>query len=53
MQWVLSNETDLKRSLQENSVNFDIESKLLYIDNVAYDVDYEHYKNLNMYIPPP
>lgn len=47
MQWVLSNETDLKRLLQENSVNFDIESKLLYIDNVAYDVDYGHYKNLD------
>lgn len=47
LQWVLSNETDLKRLLQENSVNFDIESKLLYIDNVAYDVDYGHYKNLD------
>lgn len=48
LQWVLSNDTDLNRFLKENNVKFDIKSKVMYIGDVAYDIDYEKYKNLDV-----
>ena len=48
LQWVLSNDTDLNRFLKENNVKFDVKSKVMYIGDVAYDIDYEKYKNLDV-----
>ena len=42
LQWVLSNDTTLNRFLKNNNITFDIESKLMYINDIAYDVDYEN-----------
>lgn len=47
LQWVLSNDTNLNRFLQNNNIRFDIESKVMYIGDTAYDVDYEKYKDLD------
>lgn len=48
LQWVLSNDTCLNRFLKKNNISFDIESKLMYIGNSSYDVDYEKYKDLDV-----
>lgn len=48
LQWVLSNETNLNRFLKKNNISFDIENKLMYISDIAYDVDYEKYKDLDV-----
>lgn len=48
LQWVLSKDTNLSRFLKENKIRFDIESRLMYIDDTAYDIDYEKYRNLDM-----
>lgn len=48
LQWILSNDTDLNRFLKENDIIFDIKSKLMYIGDICYDVDYEKYKNLDV-----
>lgn len=48
LQWVLSNDTNLCRFLKDNNISFDIENRLLYIGDTAYDIDYEKYRNLDM-----
>lgn len=48
LQWVLSNDTTLNRFLKNNNITFDIESKLMYINDIAYDVDYEKYNDLDV-----
>lgn len=48
LQWVLSNDTNLNRFLKQNNISFDIKSKLMHIGNLAYDVDYEKYKDLDV-----
>ena len=48
LQWVLSNDTNLNRFLRKNNISFDIESKLMYIGNISYDVDYEKIKDLDV-----
>lgn len=48
LQWVLNNDTNLNRFLKENHISFDIESKLMYIDNISYDVDFEKYRDLDV-----
>ena len=40
LQWVLSNDTALCKFLKENNISFDIESKLMFVNGIAYDVDY-------------
>lgn len=48
LQWVLSNDTALCKFLKENNISFDIESKLMFVNGIAYDVDYEKYRNLDV-----
>lgn len=48
LQWVLSNDTELNRFLDENHIRFDIEKKLMHIDDISYDVDFEKYRNLDV-----
>lgn len=48
LQWILSNDTDLKRFLKKNNIRFDIDSKMMYIGDISYDVDYEKYKSLDV-----
>lgn len=48
LQWVLSNDTNLNRFLKQNNISFDIESKRMYIGDIAYDVDYEKYMDLDV-----
>lgn len=48
LQWILSNDTNLNRFLKKNNICFDIESKLMYIGDIAYDVDYEKYEDLDV-----
>ena len=48
LQWVLSNDTKLCRFLKENNISFDVERKQMYIGDIAYDVDYEKYKDLDV-----
>ena len=48
LQWILSNDTDLKRFLKKNNIRFDIDSKMMYIGDISYDVDYEQYKDLDV-----
>ena len=48
LQWILSNDTELNRFLDENHIRFDIEKKLMHIDDISYDVDFEKYRNLDV-----
>lgn len=48
LQWVLSNDTSLNRFLKKNNISFDIERKLMHIDNISYDVDFEKYRDLDV-----
>lgn len=48
LQWVLSNDTNLNRFLKNNSISFDIKSKMMYIGDIAYDVNYEKYNGLDV-----
>ena len=46
LQWTLSNDTELNSFLQQKGIRFDISKKLMIIDDVEYDIDYEKYRNL-------
>ena len=46
LQYVLSENTVLNRLLKENGIEFDIANRIMVCDNVKYNIDYDHYKNL-------
>ncbi len=48
LQWVLSNDTALCKFLKKYNISFDIESKLMYVEGTAYDVDYDKYMDLDV-----
>lgn len=48
LQWVLSNRTNLSSFLKKNKISFDIESRLMYICDTVYDIDYEKYNDLDV-----
>lgn len=48
LQWVLNNDTGLNKFLKENNISFDIDNKLMYINNTTYDMDYEKYTDLDV-----
>lgn len=48
LQWVLNNDTGLNRCLKESGIIFDIENKLMYIENTDYNIDYESFDDPDM-----
>jgi len=38
LEWVLENDTELRRFLVDNLIEFEISSNKMYIDNIAYDI---------------
>ena len=48
LQWVLSNDTNLSRFLKDKHIKFDINNKLMYIGDTAYDINYEKYQDLDL-----
>ena len=44
LQWVLSNDTEMRELLLRNEIHFNIEQKKMFISGQEYDVDYEKYR---------
>lgn len=48
LQWVLSNDTYLCKFLKKNNISFDIKNRMMYVGGIAYDVDYEVNRDLDV-----
>ena len=45
LQYVLSHNTMLSKLLSQNGIHFDIEKRVMFIDDKQYNVDYDYYRN--------
>ena len=51
LQYVLSHNTMLSRLLNRGDITFDIENRLMSVNGVVFDIDYEHYKGRRFLTP--